>query len=271
MREPLPAERLTEIRTDHRESRLYQPCGHTPAEHHGEPFEIDGIGWVCEDGYQHSVCQRCCIEPSSDTQTEHCVDTHDTRPCWPCDTALLLTENDWLWSARCSCDGDPTECSHEAARGQAEAQRDQFQDAVEELGDSVDRLGNLIETVYKKAATDPIGALHKLGDQLIGTLMPEQIRDIRSALDAKAEEGKRLRAEHAAEVDQLRQANIAGRDRAAGYTAQIAELKAKAEQLSEEVGTKTAALIVAEGNLAEADREIQRLQARLAHLAEGEG
>jgi hypothetical protein len=32
---------------------------------------------------------------------------------------------------RCSCDGDPIECSHEAARGQAEAERDALKAAIE--------------------------------------------------------------------------------------------------------------------------------------------
>lgn len=41
---------------------------------------------------------------------------------------------------RCSCDGDPIECSHEAARGVVEAERDEARAEVVRLGQEVERL-----------------------------------------------------------------------------------------------------------------------------------
>ncbi|MGI8333429.1 hypothetical protein ACRYCC_26050 [Actinomadura scrupuli] len=46
----------------------------------------------------------------------------------------LVEEIKWLRRTRpCSCDGDPIECNHEAARGQAEEERDQWRRAHDEF------------------------------------------------------------------------------------------------------------------------------------------
>lgn len=49
-------------------------------------------------------------------------------------TPRLVAEIKWLRRTRpCSCDGDPIECNHEAARGHAEAERDLWKTAHDEF------------------------------------------------------------------------------------------------------------------------------------------
>jgi hypothetical protein len=89
-------ETIQRVRDLHSEYRIYTECGHEETEdHNGDPFEIDDIGWICQDGYLYSICRECCIH-GGDVQTEECADFHTSagRPdpdgCWPCRTKAAI-------------------------------------------------------------------------------------------------------------------------------------------------------------------------------------
>ena len=73
---------------------IYDDCGHDHSEDKSAvAFEIDGLDKLtCEDGYQYSVCEHCCIE-GSDIATEWCMN-HDHDKDKPiCATVALLTDS----------------------------------------------------------------------------------------------------------------------------------------------------------------------------------
>lgn len=104
------AEQIRRVRALHTEFRIYTECGHVETEdHNGDPFEIDDVGWVCQDGYLYSICRECCLH-GGDNQIEECADSHysyssgkpDPDGCWPCRTIVAL-------------DGEPAEQHGQAA------------------------------------------------------------------------------------------------------------------------------------------------------------
>lgn len=75
------------------------------------------IGTRCERFTGSSTCV------DDDSRSPHGTDMVSS---W-CHGCIARTALDGMTAApTCSCDGDPIECSHEAARGQAEAERDQL-------------------------------------------------------------------------------------------------------------------------------------------------
>lgn len=73
-----PTAALVALLDLHKPHDIYEECGH---DHDGtDPgdIDIDEIGFVCQDGYQYSICHVCCTTcGDGDYQTEDCVTGHD--------------------------------------------------------------------------------------------------------------------------------------------------------------------------------------------------
>lgn len=97
----------------HRPLRIYDDCGHQPHEYAEDGsvpagmVEIEGVGLVCEEGYQFSICSECCTGMDG-YQSQHCESEHDhlgvqvamatngrwvaRPPCYPCGTVRAISE-----------------------------------------------------------------------------------------------------------------------------------------------------------------------------------
>jgi hypothetical protein len=78
---------LTAVLDEHKEWRIYEPCGHT--HNTGDPGtrEVDDVGLVCESGYLYSICWGCCTGKTG-FQSEVCAADHEG--CWPCHTVETI-------------------------------------------------------------------------------------------------------------------------------------------------------------------------------------
>ncbi|MFC9973606.1 hypothetical protein ACFVH6_22195 [Spirillospora sp. NPDC127200] len=127
--------------------------------------------------------------------------------------------------------------------------------AVPALLDEVERLRTELSVAF---APGMYLDIQKILDEALGTHEADgagagivaDITLLADRLRTAEAETERLRTEHATEVDQHRRDNIELRDRAAGYTAQIAELEAKAERLSDEHAILADQLRAAQAKLA---------------------
>jgi hypothetical protein len=72
----------------HHPYKIYDECGHRHEATDEGVSHIDDIGFVCEDGYQHSICFHCCTNGYGD-QTEVCATEHD-HSTGICETRRVL-------------------------------------------------------------------------------------------------------------------------------------------------------------------------------------
>lgn len=69
----------------HNEFKIYDDCGHVhPMRSDPGTIEVDGVGLVCEDGYQYSICFDC------HTHDGDCHEDSPTEQAWPCDARVAM-------------------------------------------------------------------------------------------------------------------------------------------------------------------------------------
>ena len=79
----------------HAPFRIYDECDHEHTQEDvdgGRAFEIDIIGFTCENGFEYEVCVACCCDRDSE-QTEECISSHVHGVNLPrCQTIRLLAD-----------------------------------------------------------------------------------------------------------------------------------------------------------------------------------
>lgn len=60
----------------HHPHPLYTECGHRHEEGDEGVVDVEDVGYVCAEGYQHDICESCCFDICGQ-QDEHCAGTHD--------------------------------------------------------------------------------------------------------------------------------------------------------------------------------------------------
>lgn len=82
------------VREMHSPARIYDDCGHRHSLYEGGEWAfVEGVGMVCQQGWQYTVCRCCCLD-STGHQTEDCVvDHHHDRDSY-CATVNALTSGD---------------------------------------------------------------------------------------------------------------------------------------------------------------------------------
>lgn len=100
---PLFADAILALLDKHRPHNIYTDCGH---DHDGtDPgdIEIDDVGFVCQDGYEYTICDVCCTTcGEGDFQTEDCCEGHDHKADGHCPNVVTVI------AAALGCGGQQT-------------------------------------------------------------------------------------------------------------------------------------------------------------------
>lgn len=84
---------LRAVLDKHSALRIYDECGHRHTRDDvtaGVAKHVENVGFVCEDGFEYTVCRECCTGGSG-YQSVECADDH-LLPCHPCATVQAITD-----------------------------------------------------------------------------------------------------------------------------------------------------------------------------------